>query len=388
MERLRLLGPFVDELRDRIRSCPNPALAFGLGSWEGSRLLSRGRSSLAGALDPFGAGCFDAERPGIDLILGDASELVFPLARRVAMALARGRCVLLASSPHFPQAGSWIAEALGRFDLPPGLLACLHGDGRETFDALVEQLSDSTSPGPEGRPGSSGPRVEAMPWDPRLSDLDRAWVRPSGEFRTCGFPSSFLVDGDGDLDAQARLLLRASWGRSSTLGGQIPGGYSRVLCPESSFSAFTEALLDPLDRWLRDPGEHPEPPEHPEPRGGPTTGSAPEARASILEGPPLPWFDPSLLAFFEEALALGLDEGSTLIFGGGTWSSCGGRGSVPRRTRVPAIFTNVEFRHRLPRLVRPAPLLSLLRVPRGTDPAAWAREFEREAKRPSTDLLR
>lgn len=368
------LAPMIGLLREQIRRATDPGLALGLEGVEAMGLLDRGEALVRAALDPFGAGCVDSEGPGVDLILADGSELAVPLAARVVSALGRGRGVVLLSSRAFPMAGMWIAEALDRAGLPAGLFAVLHGDGRESIDALLEV----------GGPGTTPPwaAVEAMPWDHRIEDLDRARVRPSAESGAPGLPRSFLVDGDGDFGAQARLLLRASWGRSSTLGGQIPGGYSRVLCPETSFSAFTEALLDPLDRWLRDPTES-------ESLDGPSRADRSlRSHAPAMDGSPLPWFDESLLAHFEGALSLGLDEGSTLIFGGGTWSSCGGRGPVPRSTRVPAIFTNVEFRHRLPRLVRPAPLLCLLRVPRGKDPSIWAREFEREAKHISTDLPR
>jgi acyl-CoA reductase-like NAD-dependent aldehyde dehydrogenase len=274
-----------------------------------------------------------------DLVAGTACPLF--------AALALGRTAILASDPVAPMVADAIAAALGRAELPSGVLAVLHGD---TDDALRAALA-----------GEGGGYLLASGSRPRLRRVERlAGMSEDGQIRP-GFGAgvrstsgtvidlrphgcrSAVVSSDADLAGSALEVAAAAFGRARSLSGQLPGQVARVIVPERSFSRFTEELLAVL-------------------------------RGSAEYDEPVPFVDREAEEVFHRARVLGLDEGATLIFEGqraeitaaaleaGAESAAVSREEEDDAILAPSVFTNVEERMRLAALDRPSSILCLLRA--------------------------
>jgi hypothetical protein len=86
--------------------------------------------------------------------------------------------------------------------------------------------------------GVPAPKAEAEPW----ASAPASEIRAAADLRILRSRSLCLRSAD-DLAARAEEVERRSFGRSATFSGQLPGQLARVVCPERSFSRFTELLL-------------------------------------------------------------------------------------------------------------------------------------------------
>jgi acyl-CoA reductase-like NAD-dependent aldehyde dehydrogenase len=300
------------------------------------------------------------------------SELWLAPAREILGALLSGSSIVLLSDRHAPFLAEAIARSLDAASLAPGVLALLHDDGDACLNALLahEEVDVVSVAAPRARIREIERRAQRLR---ARSRPDPAPARgPSAAERAarlrfgsgvddrpgpvldarCLRNATYMVNADADPDAAAREVVARAFGRSQALSGQLPGSIGRVACHERSFSRFSAALLERLDR------------------------DADVAR-------PLCALDPATLEHARRARELGLDEGATLVFSrpktrasddaGGEQAS---RERRPEAILWPTVFTNVEEHMRLAWLGRPAPVLCLMRVPSDERGAAMARDLD------------
>ena len=303
-----------------------------------------------------------AAEPGLLLLLPAWSELVVPVAEALFSAFALGRSVILLSDPHAPMIADALAAALERGGLPPGVLSVVHDDGEDALRAALRSGAASY--------------VRASGYPSRIRRLERITARSGGADFGAGLALSngpavelgilrcktAVVRSSENPASLAIEVVDRAFGRSRSLSGQLPGQIGRVVCPERSFSRFTEALLAELRR-SRDVAQ------------------------------PAPIVERESEDRLRRARILGLDEGATLIFDGEDLPTAG-NGDPARSPAAPStsgeailaptVFTNVEERMRLTLLGRPLPLLCLLRVPNDEQALSLAERLDREV--PAEDL--
>jgi hypothetical protein len=269
--------------------------------------------ATAGQAWAFGAGLFRAHW----------SDFAAPLALRLAVALWRGRTAIVCSDPRWPDGAAILAEACASLDLPRGTLSVLHG---LEWDQLRANL-----------PAAGLFWLRASDHAPRLESLAAA-LPAHMECRLFSpeNASAALDEKDDPGQVAARILERA-WSREWALGGQAPGQLARVACPQRLHSSLTAQLLAHLDQALR----------------------------STPAGSPLTCLEDDLPAYAAEQWSLGLDEGAAPLWGGAPGPRSRAGTTRARPCPAPILFTNVEPHQALVRHRRPAPVLSLLRVPDG-----------------------
>ena len=328
----RRLGLDLEEL------APHAVRSAGIGGGIPAGPENGGDGGPGGPGGPGGNG-------GIALVAPDWSELFCGTWHSVALELARGRAVLLCADPRVPHVAEEIVRALLAAGVPDEALALLHGATEEALDAALADPSVTSV-----RASGPAPRIARLRRAAEAGRHEAALLVPSS--------SACELAPDADLAAAAADVVERAFGRSRALFGQLPGHVARVFVPERLFSRFTDLLLERLE------------------------ASEPWRR-------PLPLIDAEALARVRTAWALGLDEGATLIAGGGVpgvapgppapgdrpealaagdelpasgaaGEAAGGAG--PRDLRVlPTVFTNVELDMDLARRPEPQPVLSLLR---------------------------
>ena len=296
---------------------PPVASSLGLEPEEGARLRSgfvEGLGRALGARPAPASGSGRAGGPGTGprgwvLWVAHWTELERPLFEALVPELLAGAPVLLLADRRLPAGPESVARALVETGVGGRRLSLLHAP---TPDALDHALSH---PAVE--------KVVATGSRRRIAHIRRATPEVRAQELTVVRNAGFEVDADGDLAEQARELVRAAFGRTETLGGQAAGQAARVHCPETVLSRFTELLLEACDesRDVRDP---------------------------------LPQIDRDAVRVFERRLALGLDEGATLIQGAVLDANA--------RLCAPAVFTNVEPGMELWREPRPVPACLLSRT--------------------------
>jgi len=182
-------------------------------------------------------------------------------------------------------------------------------------------------------------------------DLARAWIPgradPDAVTPISGAAprnaSAVVLAGDDPLE-RAAALAAAAFAPVAALSGQRAGQLGRVFCHERRLSAFTGALLEQLE----------------------ALSTAGTCRPFVGD----------LGATCEGLVRLGLDEGATLILGGPD-GSAGFRGALRKGSVVPSVFTNVEPNMALARASRPAPVLSLVRLPSDAEAQAAVERADR-----------
>ncbi len=275
---------------------------------------------------------------GVTLARAAAGGLGAALVRVTFPALLEGSGVLLLSDADAPELALGLCELFEDVGLPRGLVALVHDDASTSFRAALASGLVS--------------RVSLSEHEERVASATRILERSAGAEGSAqtGFGGGLRQQNPPRLEASvlvqrqhvvhlddspedaARAVAAAAFGRE-VLGGQAGGAVGRVLCHERHFSRFTEALLAALDAL--------------------PTGCR--------------VFDRGLSQHLSGRLRLGLDEGATLVRGGGP----GAEGSRRRSSDAilgASVFTNVEPRMTLSRADRPAPVLCLLRL--GSDDAA------------------
>jgi hypothetical protein len=278
---------------------------------------------------------------GVGVFRAHWSDRVGRLAARSASRLMAGQRVLMIADPLLPNAAQAWVRALAEAGLPPGALALLHEDTGQLFEQAL------------GAPAAAWIRMvghaeelacAAQRLPAGLRDAGSFWLLRS---RTA------QVFADDDPARAAEDVVADAFGRRTSLSGQLPGHSARVVCHQRNFSRFTQCLLERVEE---DP--------------------------DVAQ--PVPFFETGSFEHLRSSWELGLDEGATPIFGGrpgdtdptpaetpqsGALGKPFGAGIPPRyvegrraRRATPLVFTNVEARQRLARLVRPEPLLRLVRV--------------------------
>jgi len=272
-------------------------------------------------------------RSGVGLFLAHWSDLASPLLMKLATWLLGGSTAIVVADPGLPEAAGFLARALERAGLPPGVVALLHDDGRTLVRAAFEQAGLAWL-------RARGTRAEMQ----ALEGLARRGRAPA---ELSLWPLACAVYGiplRADPAEEAQRVLERALSPSDTLCGQLPDAVGRVLCHQRQFSRFTAELLDRLER-------------------------------SAHADRPFAPVEADLPGWMREAWALGLDEGACPVFGEVSARAPGPpepdpadgaeppavRGRAPRAV-APVVFTNVEPGGRLCGLERPAPLLRLARV--------------------------
>lgn len=275
----------------------------------------------------------------IALVRLDATELASGLAAEVFGLLARGWRVAVLSDPHAPMIAASVVEALLEGGVDRRAVALLHDDG----DTLVRSALDALA-GTAHAVRASAPTARARALERLLADAaSRASRAPFDREVRALANHSRCVRADADVEAEARAIAHAAFGRVPALGGQAPGVPGRVLCHERVFSRFSAALLAEL------------------------------ARGEDLQRP-LRALDPALREHVAHAFELGLDEGATAIF---TPAELGAR-AARENELAPLVFTNVEEHMRIAWLGRPAPILCLVRVASDARALELAAELDRD----------
>lgn len=257
-----------------------------------------------------------ADPDGVALCAPAWSELYCGTWEAVSVELAQGRGVLVAADPRLPHLAEALAHALLEAGVPGEALALVHGAADPALAAAIGE------PAVVSLRASGGAR--------RIAALRRAAEEARCEAHISVRSSESLevppLDADADLAALAAEVVERAFGRSRALFGQLAGQVARVFVPERLLSRFTALLLAALEE------------------------SEPARR-------PLPLIDDEAVLATKAAWARGLDEGATLIAGGGVPASA----APGSRLVLPTVFTNVELDMQLPHRREPLPVLSLLR---------------------------
>lgn len=265
--------------------------------------------------------------------------------------LRAGRVAIVLSDAAVPHLARTLARAAQAVELPPGVLTVLHDDGLTTLRALVVsgELAELRAAGDPARLAESHELAARAPAKTESSGfgagLGLASSAESAGVRFVAepiFARAACIDPERGLEREIERVVDGGLSRHAALDGVAAGQLGTLLCPERWFSEFTALLL----QRVRD--------EEP-----------------TLAGPL--GLDAGLLASLGQATERGLDEGATLLQGGleGPSEAQEGLGDpsggfIPEAEGailVPTIFTNVEEPMQLVRARRPAPLLSLMRVP-------------------------
>lgn len=328
--RLRAAVQSLVELRPTLRASFAASVGLSEALARPWRIVPRAR--LEGLLSGWGAGLEDDGGAPM-LFVADWREGVGGLALRVFRALIDGRPVIVLGDPRLPRAAAALATALQAAELPAGTAAVLHDDGLTVLRGAASRIG----------------LWSALEGNDRVLDALQA---ADGEDVTIDWVAARrktgIVRATDDPGERAAALLEKALGRSSTLTGQLPGQVGRILCHELALSSFTEALLAAFDGVYRD-------------------------------DPPAPLIDGDAVAHARATWALGLDEGACLVRGGEVWEPPGrSRRSVPDRTWLPALFTNVDAHLRFARLQRPVPVMALCRVASDAQAERLRRELDQD----------
>ena len=290
------------------------------------------------------------------------SDRVGRLAARSALRLVAGQRVLLIADPRLPNAAEAWVRALAEAGLPPGALALLHADTGDLFEQAIGAHAAAwiRMVGHTEELACAATRVPAG-----LRDSGSFWLLRS---------RTGLVFADDDPARAAEAIVADAFGRRTSLSGQLPGHVARVVCHQRNFSRFTQSLLDRV-----------------------------EADPDVAQ--PVPMIEAGAFEHLRSSWELGLDEGATPIFGGrpgdreptpaeapqsGALGKPFGAGIPARylegrraRRATPLIFTNVEPRQRLACLVRPEPLLRLVRAASDEAVRQLAEDLDRPPPEPA-----
>lgn len=286
-------------------------------------------------------------------------------------ALLLGRTAVFVSDPHAPMIADAFAHALDRAGLPRGVLSVVHDDGDDALRAAFATGAATWLVG-SGYPGRVR-RLEKLATSAPPADFGAGVHATGGLFVELGIlrSRSLGLRSGEDFAARAEEIARSAFGRSATLSGQLPGQVARVVCPERSFSRFTETLLALL-----------------------------RSSTDVLR--PIPLVERASVDLLRRVRFLGLDENATLIFDGGDAlasraasapapPAAEARAAEARSPAItedailsPTVFTNVEERMRIASFGRPIPVLCLLRA--GTDEEARALAGRLDRDVPPEDL--
>ncbi len=295
-------------------------------------------------------------------------ELLSSAAASLFSALLLGRTVLFVSDAHAPMLADALSAALARAGLQAGVLSIVHDDRDDALRAAI------ASGAPTYTRASGYPtrvrRLERLATGSVRADFGAGVERsltPAIDLCILRNRTAAFRTGEDPL-ARAAAIADEAFGRSTSLSGQLPGQVARVVCPERSFSVFTEALLARL-------------------------------RQSPDVARPVALVERESEDHIRRVRVLGLDEGATLIFDGEDFASKPVADAAPPSASAaaaaspelapdailsPTVFTNVEERMRLALLGRPAPLLCLLRVESDEAAEALRRRLDRDV--PAEDL--
>ena len=330
-ERRALLMRVADELERRTQDVVSLAQALGLREDEFAPRHADELYRLREALELLAAG---RDAQGVGFFQAHWSDLAGGLLLRAASGLVAGQTLVVLADAHLPLAGELIASACEAAGLPRGVIALLHDDTDSVLNAAAHSagLAWLRFKGHERRLDTLRERFAS-----RQAPNWTSWpVRARSQ----------VVLEHAHVEHEVALAVEQSIGRAATLSAQFPGQTARVLCHQRLFSRFSEELLARLE-------------------------SSPDAQH------PLPAIEADLDEHVRGAWELGLDEGATPLCGWEAPASRNGRQrstadslaqepapdqSRPRRG-WPVVFTNVDARSRLAALTRPAPVLSLIRVP-------------------------
>ncbi|HEV8112863.1 MAG TPA: aldehyde dehydrogenase family protein [Planctomycetota bacterium] len=349
---------------------PGGLLAGRLGLEPGE--LAHELRSLPPALDlalrePFtGFASRRIAEEGLLLFAPAWSELLASSAAALFSALLLGRTVLFVTDPHAPMIGDAVSAALERAGLDAGVLSIVHDDRDDALRAAIASGA-ATYTRASGHP-TRVRRLERLVTGGVRTEFGAGVERslaPALDLRILRNRTAVFRAAEDPEERVVRFADEA-FGRSKSLSGQLPGQLARVVCPERSFSRFSEALIAHLRR------------------------SPDLAR-------PVPLVEKESEDHLRRVRVLGLDEGATLIFDGEDFvpkpAADGAETVAPHDSPEnglgailsPTVFTNVEERMRLALLGRPAPLLCLLRVESDEAADALAQRLDRDL--PAEDLV-
>ena len=258
---------------------------------------------------------------GTTVVVGHWSQLLADLVTAVAAELAVGRRVVLAGAADLTLSGHALGEAAEAAGLPPDALWVLHGLTAGTALAAWAEPAADAGLTVAGRASSPTERQRIAGTAARLG-VD------ASALTACRAAVACVRRGDEPGEAGRRIA--ATFGRWPFLGGQRHGAPTRWLVDEHRFADTTAALLVELEAQR---GETPVPP-----------------------------FEDRAPGDLLRALRHGVGEGATLIHG---------PDEQARDVWQPAVLTNCELHQRVVADPTPRPLVCLLRVPRGADPADW-----------------
>ncbi|MCP3917146.1 MAG: aldehyde dehydrogenase family protein [bacterium] len=304
--------------------------ALGIDEDEGAALTRRVGRALKEGVE---RGRSAEAEAGVVLVAPHWSELWTGAGHTVLRHLAAGRTVIQLSDPRLPMVADRIAEALAAAELPPGVFAVLHDDGRTALRAALASgrctLCEASGRAPDRRAFERPLSVSLVPgegaWLPFGAGVIERHTRI--EFETLRGTDSEVLRSE-DPRRRAERAAAQAFGRVESLSGQHATGLRRVRIHRELFSVFTGELLDCL-----------------------------EASGAFDE--PLPFLEDATRADLLAARDLGLDEGATLIHEGLRQGSPSGRAGA---SLVRLVFTNVEPQMRLAALPGPLPLLLLMRT--------------------------
>lgn len=159
-------------------------------------------------------------------VVGAITPWNFPLVLAVSDIVApllAGNTVIVKTAEQTPYTALWAAEQLGLLGLPDGVLQVITGDGRETGDALIDQVDFImfTGSNPVGQHISKRAGERMIPATLELGGKNPAIVLP-----------------DTDLDMATDRLLEASFG----FNGQLCISIERAYVPEPMLPAFSAML--------------------------------------------------------------------------------------------------------------------------------------------------
>jgi acyl-CoA reductase-like NAD-dependent aldehyde dehydrogenase len=324
-ERFEILWRAASALSQDVSVAPALAAASGLDVDEARAALDADGYQLFEALEFWRDGTPTSRAATPGLFAAHWSDLAGRLGARLARRMLDGDPVVLLGDARMPAIQEAWVRALEAAQLPEGALSLLWDDRSSVLAAAL----DHPAIGWIRAAGTHEALVE-------LARRDRRGVIERTSLWPVRNKSLALEESRGTQELASCALDRAL-GRVSTFSGQLPGQVARLVCPERSFSAFTQAFLAAL-------AEHP---------------------AAVR---PLAPIDADTGEFLAAAWSLGLDEGATAIFG-----------SEPQRNGplTPIVFTNVDPSLELAHLARPAPLIGLVRARDGAHAQALVRELDR-----------
>lgn len=313
-ERAKALGRCLDRWQDDIRGADELARILGLEPGDLDGELERALD-LGDHLLKTRASKNASTEPVLVSIC--ASQMFEGLLRAVFPALLDGACVLILSDPDLPWVAQELVEQLSKESVLADVVALLHDDSDACLLAAAGEKFFQ-------RAVLSAPCAE-------VEAALNLQIQASAN-------RDYRVTEEMQPGLAARQVWAGAFDPIGTLSGQRDGQIGRVFCDERRLSEFTSALLEQID--------------------------------AQEDAPACKLFKPGLFAHMDRLCGLGLDEGATLLCGG-PGEGAGFREQRRNAILRPSVLTNAEPTMGLVRATRPAPVLSIVRVPsgaQGSDP--------------------